>query len=210
MTKFVRGVLFGLLCCAGTLRDQVTTVTDWSGALVPSAKAALIPEETGATSEKTSDASGDAVFSFLREGLSTIRAEPKEFKRRELPGFELSAGQQVRSSFALEIGAATETFHVDANVPLIDTASPEQIDSFEAIKVRDLPLARRQFPNLPRLGTGVVSTGDGVRRNGAGENEVAFSVDGTDAGGNPEGPASSGFGRTNLIDTRSTRSMTQI
>jgi len=189
MTKFVRGVLFGLLCCAGALRDQVTTVTDWSGAVVPSAKVALIPKGTGATSEKTSDASGDAVSNFLRVGLYTIRDEPKEFKRRESTGFELSGGQQLRNSFALETGSATETVHVDANVPLIDTVSSEQIDSFQPIKVRELPLARRKFSNLPRLGTGVVSTGDSVRRHGAGENEVACSVDGTDAAGNPEGRA---------------------
>jgi len=58
------------------------TVTDRSGAIVPSAKVTLIHEETGAASEKTPDASGDAVFSFLPVSLFTIRAEPKGFKRR--------------------------------------------------------------------------------------------------------------------------------
>ena len=45
----------------------------------------------------------------------------------------------MRNSFALEIGAATHTVHVEANVPLIGAVSSEQIDSFEAIRVRELP-----------------------------------------------------------------------
>jgi len=58
------------------------TVTDRSGTIVPSAKVTLIHEETGAASEKTPDASGEAVVSFLPVSLFTIRAEPKGFKRR--------------------------------------------------------------------------------------------------------------------------------
>ncbi len=200
----------------GGLWAQVTTatfyatVTDSSGAVIPSAKVTLIHEGNGATNEKIADAQGETVFTFLRVGLYTIRAEAKGFKRQESTGFALSAGQQIRNAISLEIGAATETVHVDANIPLINTVSSEQINSFEAIKVRELPLARRNFANLLSIGTGVVSTGDSVRMNGIGKNGVAFSVDGTDAGGNPEGRASSGFGRPNLIDIMSIEAIQEV
>jgi hypothetical protein len=216
MKQIFRYSAMALLLAAPALLGQVTTatfyatVTDGSGAVVPSAKVTLIHEGTGTTTEKISDNEGEAAFSFLRVGAYTIRAEAKGFKRQEIAGFELTAGQQVRNSFALEIGAATETVRVDASVPLINTVSSEQINSFEAIKVRELPLARRNFSNLLSIGTGVISTGDSVRMNGVGKNGVAFSVDGTDAGGNPEGRASSGFGRPNLIDIMSIEAIQEV
>ena len=216
MQQSVRVWWLALFCFASALRGQVTTATfyatvaDSSGAVIPSAKVTLIHEGNGTVSEKTADAQGEAVFTFLRVGPYTIRAEAKGFKRQESTGFELTAGTQIRNTFSLEIGAATETVHVDANVPLINTTSSEQINTFEAIKVRELPLARRNFANLLSLGTGVVSTGDSVRMNGVGKNGVAFSVDGTDAGGNPEGRASSGFGRPNLIDIMSIEAIQEV
>lgn len=216
MKSFIRDSLLALFCCASTMWAQVTTatlyatVTDSSAAVIPGAKVTLIHNGTGAVTEKFTDAQGEAVFTFLRVGTYTLRAESKGFKRQESSGFELTAGQQIRNTFSLEIGASTETVQVDANVPLINTVSSEQINSFEAIKVRELPLARRNFSNLLSLGTGVVSTGDSIRMNGVGKNGVAFSVDGTDAGGNPEGRASSGFGRPNLIDIMSIEAIQEV
>ena len=151
MQQSVRVSWLALFCYASALWGQVTTatfyatVTDSSGAVIPSAKVSLIHEGNGTLSEKVADAQGEAVFTFLRVGPYTIRAEAKGFKRQESTGFELTAGTQVRNTFSLEIGAATETVHVEANVPLINTASSEQINTFEAIKVRELPLARRNF-----------------------------------------------------------------
>ena len=216
MNSIVRNSLLALFCCSGWLSAQVTTatfyatVTDSTGAVIPGTKITVIHDGTGATNEKIADGQGEAVFTFLRIGTYTVRAESKGFKRQESAGLELTAGQQVRNTISLEIGAATETVRVDASVPLINTVSSEQINSFEAIKVRELPLARRNFANLLSLGTGVVSTGDSVRMNGVGKNGVAFSVDGTDAGGNPEGRASSGFGRPNLIDIMSIEAIQEV
>ena len=181
MNLITRYSMLAACCCASSLWAQVTTatyyatVTDSTGAVIPGAKVALIHDGTGTTNEKITDAQGEAVFTFLRVGAYTIRADAKGFKRQESTGLELTAGQQVRNMMSLEIGAATETVRVDANVPLINSVSSEQINSFEAIKIRELPLARRNFSALLSLGTGVVSTGDSVRMNGIGKSGVAFS-----------------------------------
>ncbi len=202
--------------CASVVWGQVTTatfyatVTDGSGGAIPAARVILVHDGTGTTNEKLTDGQGEAAFTFLRVGTYTLRAEAKGFKRQESTGLELTAGLQIRNSITLEVGLATETIQVDANVPLINTVSSEQINSFEAVKIRELPLARRNFANLLSLGTGVISTGDSVRMNGIGKNGVAFSVDGTDAGGNPEGRASSGFGRPNLIDIMSIEAIQEV
>jgi len=158
------------------LRGQVTTatffvnVTDSTGAVIPQASVKLVHDGTGATVTKATDGQGEAAFTFLRVGTYTISIESKGFKRQELGGLELGAGQQVRQTFPLELGATSETVRVEASVPLINTVSSEQINLFEAIKVRELPLARRNFSNLLSLGTGVVSTGDSIRMNGVGKN----------------------------------------
>ena len=162
MKSTIRYSMLILSCVATAAWAQVTTatfyatVTDASGAVIPAAKVTLIHEGTSTTSEKIADGQGEGVFTFLRVGMYTIRAEAKGFKRGESSGFELTAGQQIRYTFLLEIGAATETVHVDASVPLINTLSSEQLNSFEAVKIRELPLARRNFSNLLSLGTGVV------------------------------------------------------
>ncbi|MBC8166040.1 MAG: TonB-dependent receptor [Bryobacteraceae bacterium] len=214
-----------LQCCAlavamlpgaSTMHAQVTTatfyvnVTDSSGAVIPQASVKLVHDGTGAAVTRLTDEQGEAAFTFLRVGTYTVSIESKGFKRQETSGLELAAGQQVRQPFRLDVGATSETVLVEASVPLINTVSSEQINSFEAIKVRELPLARRNFSNLLSLGTGVVSTGDSIRMNGVGKNGVAFSVDGTDAGGNPEGRASSGFGRPNLIDIMSIEAIQEV
>lgn len=209
-----------LLCAAGLLalsvHAQVTTATlyatvmDSSGAVVPQARITVIHDDTGTTTSKLTDDQGVSAFTFLRVGTYTVRVEATGFKRQEINRIDLASGQQVQQTFSLEVGSTTETVKVEASVPLVNTASSEQINTFESIKVRELPLARRNFANLLTLGTGVVSTGDSLRMNGVGRNGVAFSVDGTDAGGNPEGRASSGFGRPNLIDIMSIEAIQEV
>lgn len=216
MRLSARYLMLFLFCCGSAAVGQVTTatlyatVTDASGAVIPGARVTLIHDGTGTTREKIADAEGEAAFTFLRVGAYTVRIEAKGFKRQETSGIELTAGLQVRNSFSLELGATSETVQVDASVPLVNTVSSEQINSFEELKIRELPLARRNFANLLSLGTGVTSTGDSIRMNGIGKNGVAFSVDGTDAGGNPEGRASSGFGRPNLIDIMSIEAIQEV
>lgn len=186
------------------------TVTDSSGAVVPEATVTAVHDSTNsATSRQTGD-DGNAPFTFLRVGTYTLKVEAKGFKSQEAKGIELAAGQQIQQNFSLQVGATSETVQVEASVPLVNTVSSEQINTFETLKVRELPLARRNFANLLSLGTGVTSTGDSVRMNGIGRNGVAFSVDGTDAGGNPEGRASSGFGRPNLIDIMSIEAIQEV
>ncbi|MCC6538318.1 MAG: carboxypeptidase regulatory-like domain-containing protein, partial [Bryobacterales bacterium] len=195
---------------------QVTTaryyavITDASGAVVPGAKITITHDATGTVLERSSDDQGEAIFDYLRVGGYTLRVEAQGFKRNQTSGIELAAGQQVRQTIQMEIGAATESVQVEANVPLVNTVSSEQINSFEAVKVRELPLARRNFSNLLAIGTGVTYSGDSVRMNGIGKNGVAFSVDGTDAGGNPEGRNSSNYLRPNLIDIMSIEAIQEV
>lgn len=212
----VAAVFVLAICFPVRVLGQVTTATvyvnvaDSSGGVIPSANVTATHDGTGATTTKATDDTGTAAFQFLRVGRYTLKVEAQGFRSQEAKGIELAAGQQLQQAFTLGVGATSETVQVDALVPLINTVSSEQLNTFESLKVRELPLARRNFASLLGIGTGVVSTGDSVRMNGIGRNGVAFSVDGTDAGGNPEGRASSGFGRPNLIDIMSIEAIQEV
>ena len=167
------------------------TVTDPTGAAAPGATVTLTQDETGIVVTKVTGRDGDFEFDFLRVGTYTISIEAKGFKRYAAKGIDLTAGQSVRQTYPLQIGDVTETVIVEASAPLVNTVSAEQTNSFDSKTVKDLPLARRNFSGLLRVDSGVTlsNTGSasGVRLNGQGKNGTAYSVDGTEASGNPEG-----------------------
>lgn len=203
--------------CAATVSGQVTTatfygiVTDPTGAVIPGAAATLTHEGTGATATRTTDAAGEFVFDFLRVGSYTLRIEASGFKRYESKGIDLASAQTVRQAFALEVGSLTETVTVEGAAPLVSTASSEQLQTFERIKVTELPLGRRNVSSILRLAPGVdIGSGRSPRLNGIGANGTGISVDGTDANSNPEQRGMAQYGARNYIDVMSIDAVQEV
>jgi hypothetical protein len=187
------------------------TVTDPSGSAVPGAAVTLIHEETNAAVKREADPQGEFTFDFLRVGLYTVRVEAPGFKRHELRGLELASAQTLRRTFALEIGAVSETVNVEATAPLVSTATSEQMQTFEGIKVTELPLGRRNVSSILRLAPGVDSgTGRSPRLNGVGASGTGISVDGTDANSNPEQRSIAQYGARNYIDVMSIDAVQEV
>ena len=69
---------------------------------------------------------------------------------------------------------------------------------------------RRNYTGLLALNSGVTMAAEGVRMNGIGKNGVSYNVDGTDAGGNPEGRYSSNYLQPNLIDIMSIEAIQEV
>jgi len=213
-------LLAALLVFSAIGSAQVTTatfsgtVTDPTGAAAPGATVTLTQEETGAVVTKVTGRDGDFQFDFLRVGSYTIMVESKGFKRYSAKGIDLTAGQSVRQTYPLQIGDVTETVIVEASAPLVNTVSAEQTNSFDSKTVKDLPLARRNFSGLLRIDSGVTlsTTGSatGIRLNGQGKNGTAYSVDGTEASGNPEGRNAGSFGAVNFVDLLSIESIEEV
>jgi hypothetical protein len=199
-----------------TVSAQQTTatlyavVTDSSGATVPGATVTLKHEETGTTLTRTTAETGEAVFDFLRVGGYSLSIEARGFKRAESKGIELSAAQNVRQTFTLEVGSTAETVNVEGSAPLINSVSSEQLNTFDNSKIQDLPVFRRNYTGLLALNSGVTMAAEGVRMNGIGKNGVSYNVDGTDAGGNPEGRYSSNYLQPNLIDIMSIEAIQEV
>ena len=189
------------------------TVTDPSGAVIPGATVTMTHEATGGVATKTSGATGEFQFDFLRVGVYTLSIELQGFKRFQSSNFNLVAGQNVRQSYPLEVGDVTETVQVESAAPQVNTVSAEQLQTFESTKVRELPLARRNVTNILAIGTGVTRvTGSysGVRMNGVGRTGASYSVDGTEATANPEGRQTSSFGGANYVDFMSIEAIQEV
>jgi hypothetical protein len=206
-------------CCALSINcvsAQVTTATyygivkDSTGAVIPGASINLRNQETSSVYRQTSDSAGEYGFDFLPVGTYTLRIEAQGFKALETSGIVLSAGQQARQSFQLEIGAVSETVKVEGTAPLLNTVSAEQQQTFDSSTARELPLARRDFSGLLKIGTGV-STGTGqLRMNGVGEAGTNYSVDGTSASGNTEGRNYSTYGNSGYIQVMSLEGIAEV
>ena len=199
---------------------QVTTATfygtviDPSGANVPGATVTLKHQQTGATIEKVTVDAGDFQFDFLRVGTYSIQIEAPGFKRSLSSSIELVAGQNVRQTYSLQVGDVAETVQVEGASPLVNTVSAEQLQSYGGKTVTDLPLSRRNFSSILGIGAGVTpasgGSATGIRLNGIGKNGTAFSVDGTEASGNPEGRNAQNFGAVNYVDILSLESIEEV
>ena len=117
-----RGIRMAALCALAisAVFAQVTTanfygiVTDASGAVVPGAVVTLTHEGTGAVISRVASTTGEFGFDLLRIGSYMLRIEAQGFKRFESKNLELNAGQSVRDTFKLEVGAITDTISVEA------------------------------------------------------------------------------------------------
>ena len=212
-----------VLLVAASAYAQVTTATlvglvrDNSGAVIPGASVVATHEGTGVAREGVSDANGEFVFAALPNGPYTVRIELTGFKTISQRGIELGAGQTVRQTFVLEVGAMSETVTVTGDAPLVQTAMSLQADSLGSQEVRELPVNRRNIQGLIGLTAGVVITGTGaaggsggVQMNGVASGGTGITVDGTEANSNPEGRSLTQYGSENQISVMSLDSIAEV
>src|SRR5688572_19523331 len=129
-------IAFSFFLIAGIpAHAQVTTSTlvglvrDSSGAVIPGVTVVATHEGTGVARDSVSDANGEFVLSALPSGPYTVRIELTGFKAISQQGMLLGAGQTVRQTFTLEVGAMAETVTVAGEAPLVDTPASLQADS---------------------------------------------------------------------------------
>ncbi len=211
-----------VLLCAISASAQITTadfygvITDPSGSVVPGASVNIVHQQTGSEFNKVADAQGEFQFNFLRIGTYGLRIEASGFKTYTTRAMELVAGQQLRRTFQLEVGAVTDTVNVEASAPQINTVSADQQQTFESLKVTELPLARRNFSSILRIGTGITQTPRGssghgsFRMNGLGQSGTGISLDGTEASANPENRSTGMFQNFNYIDILSIDAIQEV
>ena len=158
-------VLIATILFAGQANAQITTaeiygrVTDASDAAIPNAAVKLIDEQTGAVKNTTTNQAGEFTFSLLPVSKYSLNIEVTGFKRLVRNGVELSAGQKARLNLTMEVGTVTEQVTVTMEAPLIETASPQQMENFGTEELEDLPLGKRDWTNVLKVQSGVDTTG---------------------------------------------------
>ena len=210
------GLTLAILCWAAIGPAQVATVNyygivaDQSGAVIPGATVTLTNEGTGGSTSKTTDMNGEFMFDFLRVGSYELRIEAEGFKSYQSRGIQLAAGQRVRQTFTLEVGAVTESVEVAGAAPLVNTVSAEQLETVGTTEVTELPLGRRNFTALLRLNTGITEADGAVRLNGLGKSGTIFTVDGTDATADPESRTTAMRGNFHYVNTMSIEAISEV
>ena len=142
-----------------TTGDIHGTVTDQSGAAVPSCALTLTDQATGAVRKATSDAQGNFSFIQLPVGTYTITTTKRvqDGMQKDVP---VHVATITTTPVRLEVGATTETVTVEATAVTLNTENGEVGNVMLTDQVSQLPLNGRNFIELTTLMPGA-SVGGG-------------------------------------------------
>lgn len=171
------------------------TVTDPSGAVIPSATVTLTQVGTGFTRTSTTNAQGQYVIPSLHPAGYTLTVEAKGFRLFTRKGITLLADQSATVNVRMELGASTQRLTVTAAAPLVNTTNGTHSQVVNQTQMVELPLNGRNAADLTFLvaGANPPPAGGGgsmqgttklfpselaVSTNGAQEDQVSYQLDG--------------------------------
>ena len=155
-----------LLCGLPLLGQQSTarllgSVTDPSGAAIPSASITATNTATAQRHSGQTNATGEYSISLLPIGEYTILVTATGFPSKSMRGIVLQVGQEARFDVTMTLGATNETITVEAEAPLLVTDSSSVGQVIENKAIVNMPLNGRAFWQLAQLTPGVVFTPGG-------------------------------------------------
>ncbi len=143
------------------LQSQTTTgsiygtVTDTSGAVIPSAIVTVTNVQTEESGTAPSNGSGNYIFPALVPGSYTISAQVAGFQTMTQKEVHLSANQNVQVSFSLKVGSTNQSVTVTAATTFVDTRESQLGETVDEKQIQDLPLNGRNAYSLVALVPGV-------------------------------------------------------
>jgi hypothetical protein len=143
-------------------------VKDSTGAVVPGATITLTNTGTGQSKTVITDSKGEFSAPQMPTGTYNVIAEMSGFKKVSLANVRLGVDQKVRVDVKLELGAMTEAVEIQAEVPLVQTASSDLSATIESKTIETLPLNGRNFVALTRTVPGVTRGNPGSNIDGGG------------------------------------------
>jgi len=153
-------VLAWIPCSAQVTSATVTgTVTDPTGAVIPSATVTLTNLNSGVGTTTTSSSNGLYRVSGLLPGIYRATVSHQGFRSVIKDGIELHVEDEIALNFALEVGSASETITVQSGTSVIETDSPAVSQVIESEQIQQTPLNGRNVMNLVALTPGVVPQG---------------------------------------------------
>lgn len=142
----------------GTIRG---TVTDSSGAVVPSASVTILDVRTGATRATQTNSNGDYQMFGLPSGNYKVTIAMHGMTTQEITGIVLNGSDVVTANATLKVASTNENVVVTAEAPIIDNSDQTISNTISSSAVIDLPRDSRdvyQFLYLnPNITQGVDS-----------------------------------------------------
>src|ERR1700743_1386286 len=138
----------------GTLTGEVT---DASGAKIANADVTATDLTTHFATKTKTNGSGTYTIPFLTPDTYEVMVEVAGFGPETRTGLLLTAGDNLRTDFALKVGAVGEKVVVTADLELLDTASANLGTTMGTKEVTDLPNIGRNPFVLSTLAAGVTT-----------------------------------------------------
>jgi len=153
-------VLAGMICPAQTITGSINgTVTDPSGAVVPSAKVTATNVNTGIATATTTNNDGIYNIRFLQIGSYKVTVEAPGFATANLGPFVLETGQNAKIDSKLVLASQAQNVQVEANVaPLLNTENPTLATTLDTRAIENIPIVSRNIIALTMYLPGAVST----------------------------------------------------
>ena len=157
---WVIALVVGLVLVPRALAQSTTatllgTVSDKSGATVAGAKVTARNTQTNLTRAVESNAQGEYRIEFLPVGSYEVEVAGSGFKKAVLHGIVLQVSVDSRADVQLEVGDISDAVSVSAEVPLVNTSSPELGRTIENAEIANLPLVNRNVYSLLDITPGV-------------------------------------------------------
>jgi hypothetical protein len=153
---------FALLpACAWSQSELATvfgTVTDSSGAVIPSAQITIVNQSTGLKRDTVTDMTGQYHLAGLRAGSYVVRAGREGFRTQVRDGVTLSSASGVMIDFSLVVGSQPQELTVSGNINAIDSTTSTASGLIPEQTLTDLPLNGRDLFEAAILEPGVART----------------------------------------------------
>ena len=140
------------------LASVVGTVKDPTGLPMAQVAVEIRSVATNVVRSTITSATGDFDFVALQPGQYSLTAKQPGFKVTTQT-FEVVVGQRLQLDVSLEVGTATESITVGANVIAVEAVSSDMNNVRTRQQVVDLPLNNRNFTQLVQLAPGVTNKG---------------------------------------------------
>jgi hypothetical protein len=178
---------------AGEIRG---TVTDPSGAVVPSAKVTIANIQTGITTALLTNSSGIYDALSLLPGDYTITVAAQGFSTMVRRGINLEA-QVITVDARLAVGSTSSEVLVSAESPMLQTEGAQTGNTLPSETMRELPHVGQSWLNFTNTLPGVTGSGAGVSVNGTEKYEGNWLSD----GGNIVLPRSNNLDAVDTLET---------
>lgn len=164
------------------------TITDPSGAVIPSAAVTIKNERTGESRKVVTGQNGQFLVTQLLASQYSITVEAAGMAKAEFANVSLQVGQERTLDVKMQPASVTTEVQVSGgDLAAIDTSSAVLGGNVSAREVAELPINGREISQLYLMTPGAVNFGagtyDDIRFNGRSFEQNAVRFDGIEAGG---------------------------